>query len=189
MSADRFEDMVQPDWRNVGCRRRLSPSHQKAFAFWMPRLLLVCAAIAVARDVADFLRQRAEERREARLAAEVLPDGVERAWLTFVEDQIQQKLSRYGNLLRIADGSDEYDHRTVYMSLAIPFVVSCDPIIGEVVFNGGVEGAIEVPIYGLGASADEPPLPVDRYSAAARRLFDRLCASIARRVDSIRGGE
>ena len=179
---------MQPDWQNVRRRWLLSPSRWKTIALWTSQFLMICAVFAIVRDAADFFRQRAEDRRTELLAVDVLPDGVEQGWRTFVDLQLQQRLRRSGDLLQVVTGRYGYGGRTVYVSPTTPFVVSCDPISAEIVFIDGSDDGSEVPIYGLGASADEPSLPVNWQSVAAKRLSDSLCAATARHVEGMGRG-
>ena len=179
---------MQPDWQNVRRRWLLSPSRWKTIALWTWRFLMICAVFAIVRDAADFFDNGPKIAGRSFSRSMSCPMASNRAGGRLSIYNCNRGSGDPGDLLQVATGRYGYGGRTVYVSPTTPFVVSCDPISAEIVFIDGSDDAIEVPIYGLGASADEPSLPVNWQSVAAKRLSDSLCAAIARRVEGIGRG-
>lgn len=147
-------------------------------------LIVIWAVMTAISNNARDHSQRAESLKRAR-AVSVLPNGTEEAWFSYIDRRLVAAIRRHGDVLLVASQGDDILHATTFVSLNMPFQISCSWPLGADVKFGQGDDAVEVPIYGvmlmlLSSGAEtEPQLGVDQESIAAQKLSENLCTRIS----------
>jgi len=151
---------------------------------------LAIAACAVAVAIWWQVERLDERRREAvrikaveENAIDILPPGVQDAWLDYVQQQMDRLLrASTGGLYVDADGRDEI----TFVSSNSSYKVTCHPLSGAAIEFGYGDGSTTVDVFrSLRRGHPQPSLDVPTGSIAARNLVKALCDRITAHVSSM----
>lgn len=142
----------------------------------------------------SYFSQKSDDQAfEAEKAVSILPEGVEAAWLSYVDRRVAATVQRTGPLVKVHGDLDHVTNKTTIISVNTPYRVECDALTGGTVTFGRLDDSVTVTIFGLmvaDPSAERAPsLGVNRLSIAATNLTKTLCSRLANAVAAAMASE
>jgi hypothetical protein len=154
------------------------------------RILLALKIVAAVAIIAAMVKgcdvykdkKRAEKEHEiaAAEAVELLPPGVEDAWMEYIDNNLKKIIFKEGDIIRV-NKIDVVDNKaTIKASPHTDYKITCNYISGgSINFIGMAE---EFEIYGfihdLDKNSKQPMIGVADNSIAARHLREKICDKI-----------